>query len=285
MATSPFDSGVYRDLLHDEEIGRLFGDAAVIEAMMRVEGALARVQGRLGLIPAASAAAIDTAMRELRIDPASLAAGTRAAGIPAPALVDALREALQAPGHAHYLHWGATSQDANVRLGPLVVQYPRGTYLSRGDQVALAIIRDSIAERPIYFAWTGGLLRALGLQDYGVRQGLATRLLLRDLDVDQGFVKADDAVGGEWVDLERSRRISNEVMMARSLRYRDIWADRSTLNIPYYYFHFSRLLFQLGSAAGLPAEEVARFRSDMEAFGITMRGGYRAIPAPQREAG
>ena len=190
-----------------------------------------------------------------------------------------------APRDIDLIQGGATSQDANVRLGPLVVQYPRGTYLSRGDQVALAIIRDSIAERPIYFAWTGGLLRALGLQDYGVRQGLATRLLLRDLDVDQGFVKADDAVGGEWVDLERSRRISNEVMMARSLRYRDIWADRSTLNIPYYYFHFSRLLFQLGSAAGLPAEEVARFRSDMEAFGITMRGGYRAIPAPQREAG
>ena len=111
VATSPFDSAIYGELLHDGDVGELFGDDAVVGAMMRVEGALARVQGRLGLIPPASAAVIDRAMRELRVDPSSLARGTRAAGIPAPALVDALRAALQAPGHAHYLHWGATSQD------------------------------------------------------------------------------------------------------------------------------------------------------------------------------
>ena len=111
MAISPFDSRMYRGLLVDEETERLFSDAAAIAAMMQVEGALATVQGRLGLIPAASAAAIARAMRELRVDPASLAAGTRSAGIPAPALVDTLREAMQAPEHAQYLHWGATSQD------------------------------------------------------------------------------------------------------------------------------------------------------------------------------
>ena len=111
MTTSPFDSSIYRGLLHDDAVGDLCSDAAVVEAMMQVEGALARVQGRLGLIPAASARAIDRAMKELRVDPASLAAGTRAAGIPAPALVEALRDAMQAPEHAHYLHWGATSQD------------------------------------------------------------------------------------------------------------------------------------------------------------------------------
>ena len=190
-----------------------------------------------------------------------------------------------APDDMDLIQGAATPQDANVRVGSLIVQYPRGTYLSRGDQVTLAIIRDSISERPIYFAWTGGIIRSLGLQDYGVRQGLATRLVLRDLETDGRFVRADDALGGEWVDLERTRRLSSEVMMARSLRYRDIWTDRSTLNIPYYYFHFSRLLFQLGSAAGLPADELARYRDDMEAFGVTMRGGYRALPELEREAG
>lgn len=111
MATSPFDSGIHRELLHDEEIGSLFSDAAVIAALMRVEGALAKAQGGLGLIPAASARAIERAMRELAVDPADLAAGTRAAGVPLPALIDTLREALQESGHAQYLHWGATSQD------------------------------------------------------------------------------------------------------------------------------------------------------------------------------
>ena len=190
-----------------------------------------------------------------------------------------------APEDIDRIQGAATQQDANVRLGPVVVQYPRGTYLNRGDQVALAIIRDSIGERPIYFAWTGGIIRSLGLQDYGVRQGLATRLVLRDIEADKRFVRADAALGGEWVDLERTRRLSNEVMMARSLRYRDIWADRSTLNIPYYYFHFSRVLFDLGSAAGLPADELARYRNDMEAFGVTMRGGYRVIPESAPGAG
>ena len=190
-----------------------------------------------------------------------------------------------APRDIDQIQGAQTPQDANVRLGSLVVQYPRGTYLSRGDQVSLAIIRDSIFERPIYFAWTGGIIRALGLQNYGVRQGLATRLVLRDLDTDERFVKASDALGGEWVDLERTRRLSSEVMMARGLRYRDIWTDRSTLNIPYYYFHFSRLLFDLGSAAALPAEELARYRNDMEGFGVTMRGGYRTLPELERESG
>lgn len=183
-----------------------------------------------------------------------------------------------APEDIDQIQGAATPQDANVRLGPVVVQYPRGTYLDRGDQVALAIIRDSISERPIYFAWTGGIIRSLGLHDFGVRQGLATRLVLRDVETDGRFVRTDAALGGEWVDLERTRRLSSEVMMARSLRYRDIWADRTTLNIPYYYFHFSRVLFDRGSAAGLPADELARYRADMEAFGVTMQGGYRVIP-------
>ena len=190
-----------------------------------------------------------------------------------------------APEEIDRIQGAATPQDANVRLGPVVVQYPRGTYLDRGDQVALAIIRDSIAERPIYFAWTGGIIRSLGLHDFGVRQGLATRLVLRDIETDGRFVRTDAALGGEWVDLERTRRLSSEVMMARSLRYRDVWADRTTLNIPYYYFHFSRVLFDRGSAAGLPAEELARYRADMEAFGVTMQGGYRVIPEAAPGAG
>ncbi len=190
-----------------------------------------------------------------------------------------------APEDIDQIQSAATPQDANVRLGPVVVQYPRGTYLDRGDQVALAIIRDSISERPIYFAWTGGIIRSLGLHDFGVRQGLATRLVLRDIETDARFVRTDAALGGEWVDLERTRRLSSEVMMARSLRYRDIWADRTTLNIPYYYFHFSRVLFDRGSAAGLPAEELARYRADMEAFGVTMQGGYRVIPESEPGAG
>lgn len=111
MATSPFDSATYRDLLHDAEIGSLFSDSAEVRAMMLVEGALAKVQGRFGLIPELSAAFIERSAREIQVDPGGLAAATGANGVPVPALVSAMRKAMEAPEHAQYLHWGATTQD------------------------------------------------------------------------------------------------------------------------------------------------------------------------------
>jgi 3-carboxy-cis,cis-muconate cycloisomerase len=111
MAISPFDSTLYRSLLCDDEIGQLFSDQSEVDAMIRVEVALARVQGGLGVIPQVSARQIELALRDAVIDPASLAGGTGEAGIPVPALVNSLRELMQAPQHAQYLHRGATSQD------------------------------------------------------------------------------------------------------------------------------------------------------------------------------
>jgi 3-carboxy-cis,cis-muconate cycloisomerase len=111
MTTSLFDSALYRELLHDAETGRLFSDDAELDAMIRVEVALATVQGRLGVIPAASATQIAQALRDLHIEPTRLAPGTGDDGIPVPALVAALREAMSSPEHSQFLHWGATSQD------------------------------------------------------------------------------------------------------------------------------------------------------------------------------
>ena len=111
MPASPFESEIYRDLLHDDEVGELFSDVAEIRAMMRVEGAVAKAQGELGLIPADSAAVIYRAATDLHLEPASLSMGTGQAGVPVPALVAAFRTAMGSPEHAQYLHWGATSQD------------------------------------------------------------------------------------------------------------------------------------------------------------------------------
>lgn len=111
MPASPFDSALYGGLMGDAEIGRLLTDSAEVRAMLIVEGALARVQGELGLIPAVSARAIHRASLEAAIDPAGLAAETGRSGVPVPALVAAFRAQMQAPEHAAYVHWGATSQD------------------------------------------------------------------------------------------------------------------------------------------------------------------------------
>ncbi len=111
MAISPFESAIYTELLRDGEIGQLFTDTAEIVAWQHVEGALARTQGELGMIPKQSAAAIAKACGKTKIDAASLADGTGRDGIPIPALIAALRKAIGNDAHAAYLHYGATSQD------------------------------------------------------------------------------------------------------------------------------------------------------------------------------
>ncbi len=111
MPAAPADSALYRRLFGDDDTAALFTDAAEIRAMLLVEGALARVQGAAGMIPADAAAAIDRASREAQVDPAALAASTAANGVPVPGLLAAFRKEVGDPGAAQYLHWGATSQD------------------------------------------------------------------------------------------------------------------------------------------------------------------------------
>ncbi|EAR51721.1 3-carboxy-cis,cis-muconate cycloisomerase [Oceanicola granulosus HTCC2516] len=111
MAASLFDSAIYRDLVTDRDTAQLFSDTAEVRAMLLVEGALARAQGALGLIPETAAAAIHRASLELQLDPAGLAAGAGQGGVPVPALVEAFRSAMQAPEHSQWVHFGATSQD------------------------------------------------------------------------------------------------------------------------------------------------------------------------------
>ncbi|WGV15017.1 class-II fumarase/aspartase family protein [Fuscovulum ytuae] len=111
MPAATADSAIYRDLFGDAETASLFTDSSEVRAMLLVEGALARVQGALGLIPADAAAFIDRAARELQIDPAALAAETSRNGVPVPALLAAFRKEAGAPDPIRWLHWGATSQD------------------------------------------------------------------------------------------------------------------------------------------------------------------------------
>jgi len=111
MAVTPFDSAMMRGLFGDDDIARLFSDSAEVRAMLLVEGALAQAQGELGVIPSDSAAFIKRAVMEVQIDPAGLSAETGINAVVVPALVKAFHAATDAPEHAQYFHWGATSQD------------------------------------------------------------------------------------------------------------------------------------------------------------------------------
>ncbi|MFY0681052.1 MAG: adenylosuccinate lyase family protein [Thalassovita sp.] len=111
MAASVFTSDLYHRLFPVGDIGKLFTDSAEVRAMLLVEGALAKVQGELGVIPQDSAAYIHRSCMEVQIDPGNLSKATGQNGVPVPALVAAFRKEMQAPEHAQYVHWGATSQD------------------------------------------------------------------------------------------------------------------------------------------------------------------------------
>ena len=68
---SPFDGAITAGLYGDPEVAAHFAAEAEVAAMLRVEGALARAEAELGIIPAASGRAIERAAAEVAIDPAA----------------------------------------------------------------------------------------------------------------------------------------------------------------------------------------------------------------------
>lgn len=151
MAGSVFDSSLYSRLFRTGEVGRLFTDSAEIRAMLIVEGTLAKVQGTLGVIPETSGAFLHRAAMEVQIDPAGLADAVGQNGVSVPGLVTAFRKAIEAPDHAQFVHWGATSQDIidtalMLRLKQVLVQYE--TALHRA-LCALADLAETHADLPM----------------------------------------------------------------------------------------------------------------------------------------
>jgi hypothetical protein len=141
-------------------------------------------------------------------------------------------------------------EDYTVMVGDQPIRYPAGFQFTRADMIALAIIQDSMGDRPVHFASTGAQADVLGLGEYVVRQGLASELRFDDLENAPGVVRVSESVGGEWIDLDASLALATRVFSYRGLRDREIWADRATLNIPW---HFYFLYLQLADGTSLAA--------------------------------
>lgn len=90
-----------------------FGAEATVVHMLTFEAALATAQAGLGLIPATAASAIEACCRTRPVDVAAVLRDTAASSTPAIPLVQQLTVAVAARdgAAAHYVHWGATSQD------------------------------------------------------------------------------------------------------------------------------------------------------------------------------
>lgn len=142
MPVSVIDSALYRDMFGTERMRAVFDEAATLQRYLDVEAALARVQARLGLIPAAAAAEITAKARIELMDQPAIAAETKIVGYPILALVRGIGAACD-DGLGEYAHWGATTQD--IMDSGLALQLRQGLDLIDADLAELAATLAKLA--------------------------------------------------------------------------------------------------------------------------------------------
>ncbi len=123
----------------------IFADAALVQAMLDFEAALARAEASLGVIPAGAAKAICGAAKADGIDLAALSQqGLRAGTLSIP-LVKMLRERVGAVDKhaARFVHWGATSQDVSDTAMMLLLRRARAVMHEDHARLAKALRRAS----------------------------------------------------------------------------------------------------------------------------------------------
>ena len=109
MASTVFDSMLFRDMFGTAEMRAVFGDEALVGRYLEAEVALARAQARCGVVPKEAAEAIGAAAGAITIDFDRLRHETEIVGYPILPLVHQLAAAAGDAGR--YVHWGATTQD------------------------------------------------------------------------------------------------------------------------------------------------------------------------------
>ena len=132
MASSVLDSALFRDSFGTPAMRAVFDDAALLARYTEVEVALARAQGRLGVIPAQAALDIAAKCDAAKLDMARLKQETEIVGYPILPLVRQL--AAQCGEAGKFVHWGATTQD--IMDTAVVLQL----------RAALALIESDIGE-------------------------------------------------------------------------------------------------------------------------------------------
>jgi 3-carboxy-cis,cis-muconate cycloisomerase len=159
MPVNPADSPILGTLYGSDAMRTVFDERAYFQRMLDVEAALARVQARLGIIPADAAEAITRAARVENLDTAELAASARNVGYPVVGMVAGLSRAAGSAGG--WTHWGATTQD--IMDTATVLQMRDGLALVRGELLAMvtALAKQADAHRRTVMAGRTHLQQAL----------------------------------------------------------------------------------------------------------------------------
>ena len=109
MPSTLIDSKIYKDLFGTEAMRDIFSDDTYIDRCVRVEAALAKVQGNIGVIPKDAAKTIIKMATPKAIDRKALKDDMEIVGRVIAPIVKQLTAACGDQGA--YVHWGATTQD------------------------------------------------------------------------------------------------------------------------------------------------------------------------------
>ena len=159
MPINPADSPVLGTLYGADDMRAIFDERAWFQRMLDVEAALARVQSRLGIIPAEAGAAITAAATVDNLVLTELAASVRNVGYPVVGVVKGLSRAAGPAGA--WTHWGATTQD--IMDTATVLQVQAGLILIRTELLAIlhVLVAQADAHRHTVMAGRTHLQHAL----------------------------------------------------------------------------------------------------------------------------
>src|SRR5271166_2771626 len=179
MSINPSDSPIFGTLYGSDRMRAVFDERAFLQRMLDVEAALARAQGRLGIIPSEAAEAISLAARVENLKSDELAASVRNVGYPVVGVVKGLSRAAGEAGR--WTHWGATTQD--IMDSALALQLRDGLALVRAElrAVAAALARQAAAHRMTVMAGRTHLQHALPTT-FGLKCAVWLAPLLADVE-------------------------------------------------------------------------------------------------------
>ena len=144
MPATLLDSNVFKDIFTTAEMRHVFSDEFRTACYLEIEAALARVQGRLGIIPAEATAEIVRKCKIENIDFVKLKATTERIGYPILGVVQQI-VALCDKGLGEWCHWGATTQDITDTAN--IMQIRAALDLIEADMEAIAAALTDLSHR------------------------------------------------------------------------------------------------------------------------------------------
>ena len=144
MTASMIDSQVFRHIFSTEAMRQVFSDEQRVQYYLDIEAALAKVQGRMGIIPAEAAEEIIAHCHAGQFDMQKLKTATERIGYPVLPVVQQL-VGLCRDGLGEWCHWGATTQD--ITDTATVMQIRAALDLIEADLKAISVALAGLAKK------------------------------------------------------------------------------------------------------------------------------------------